>query len=46
MSKYHIHNGLVFLRHTVVPNTLNFCGNFLSIVNIEALLLLNGSRQA
>jgi len=25
-------------------NTLNFCDDFLSIVNFKALLLLNGSR--
>jgi len=28
----------------VIPNTLTFCDNFLSVVNFEALLLLNGSR--
>jgi len=29
----------------IIPNTLNVCGDLLSIVNFEALLLLNGSRQ-
>jgi len=28
----------------IIPKTLNLCSNFLSIVNFEALLLLNGAR--